>query len=130
MTRNSLAFRAIQIFSHRLSSVKRKQGVAGPSLPRKCNPYKRYPLHTCSGVNPRKEIDEYLLHKEKRVEKRNERIRDFRVFDLNYIPEKPLMRNEVKPVVDALLRHQKTSIANNVLIVRTRGSGKTLSGRS
>jgi Cdc6-like AAA superfamily ATPase len=72
------------------------------------------------------EIGEYLLHKEKTLEKGSERIKDFRVFDFNYIPEKPLMRDEVKPVVDALLRYQKTGIANNVLIVGTRGSGKTL----
>jgi cell division control protein 6 len=72
------------------------------------------------------EIEEYVLHKEKRLEKGSERIKDFRVFDFNYIPEKPLMRDEVKPVVDALLRYQKTGIANNILIVGTRGSGKTL----
>jgi len=72
------------------------------------------------------EIEEYVLHKEKRLEKGSERIKDFRVFDFNHIPEKPLMRDEVKPVVDALLRYQKTGIANNVLIVGTRGSGKTL----
>ncbi|MDP2897146.1 MAG: hypothetical protein Q8Q12_11430 [bacterium] len=44
------------------------------------------------------EIEEYLLHKEKRLEKGSERIKDFRVFDFNFIPEKPLMRDEVKPV--------------------------------
>jgi len=67
------------------------------------------------------EIEEYLLHKEKRLEKASERIKDFRFFDYNYIPEKPLMRDEVKPVKDALLRYQKTGIANNFLIVGTRG---------
>ncbi len=44
------------------------------------------------------EIEEYLLHKEKRLEKGSERIKDFRVFDFNYIPEKPLMSDGVKPV--------------------------------
>jgi len=72
------------------------------------------------------EIEEYVLHKEKKLAKGSERIKDFRVFDFNYIPEKPLMRDEVKPVVDALLRYQKTGIANNILVVGTRGSGKTL----
>lgn len=99
-------------------------------MPRNCNPYKSFPLYTCGGVNPRIEIDNYLLRKEKKLEKGSERIRDFRVFDFNCIPEKPQMRDEVKPVVDTLLRYQKTNIANNVLIAGTRGSGKTLSGRS
>jgi cell division control protein 6 len=90
------------------------------------NPYKPPPLYTCSGVNARMEIEEYVQHKEKKLERGSERIKDFRVFDFNYIPEKPLMRDEVKPAVDALLPYQKTGIANNVLIVGTRGSGKTL----
>jgi len=88
--------------------------------------YKPLSLYTCSGVSARMEIEEYVLHKEKKLAKGSERIKDFRVFDFNYIPEKPLMRDEVKPVVDALLRYQKTGIANNILVVGTRGSGKTL----
>jgi Cdc6-like AAA superfamily ATPase len=36
------------------------------------------------------------------------------------------MRDEVKPVVDALLRYQKTGTEDNVLIVGTRGSRNTL----
>ena len=73
------------------------------------------------------EIHEYLRHKEKRLSKGMSRIRDFRVFDFNYIPEKPLMRQELKPVIDGLLRYQKTGIANHLLIFGSRGSGKTLS---
>ncbi|MFH1616450.1 MAG: AAA family ATPase, partial [Planctomycetota bacterium] len=37
-----------------------------------------------------------------------------------------LMRNEVKPVIDALLRYQQSGIANNVLILGSKGSGKSL----
>lgn len=59
-----------------------------------------------------------------RREARGSKISGF--FDFNYIPEKPPMTDEVKPVVDALLRCQNTGIANNVVIVRTRGGGKTL----
>jgi len=60
------------------------------------------------------------------LEKGIKRIKNHRVFDFNYIPEKPLMREEVKPIVDALLRYKKTGIPNNLLIVGSRGSGKTL----
>ena len=73
------------------------------------------------------EIEEYLRRKEKHLEKGMSRIRDFRVFDFNYIPERPLMRRELQPVLDALLRYQKTGIANHLLVFGSRGSGKTLS---
>ncbi len=72
------------------------------------------------------EIKEYLSQKEKRLEKGIRKIRNHRVFDFNFIPEKPLMRDEVKPIVDALLRYDKTGIPNNLLVVGSRGSGKTL----
>ncbi len=73
------------------------------------------------------EIHEYLREKEKRLSRGMSRIRDFRVFDFNYIPEKPLMRQELRAVIDGLLRYQKTEIANHLLIVGSRGCGKTLS---
>ena len=72
------------------------------------------------------DIQEYLGQRQKSLDKTSERIRDFNVFDFNYIPEKPLMREEVKPVIDALLRYQQTGIANNVLILGSRGSGKSV----
>lgn len=72
------------------------------------------------------EIEEYLVQKDKRLEKKVRRIKDHRVFDFNFIPDKPLMRDEVKPIVDALLRYEKTGIPNNQLVTGTRGSGKTV----
>jgi len=73
------------------------------------------------------EIHEYVSLKEKRLSKGLSRIRDFQVFDFNYIPQEPLMREELKPIIDGLLRYQKTAIANHLLIFGSRGSGKTLS---
>lgn len=75
------------------------------------------------------DIQEYLQEKEKRLEKGAGRsgLRDMRVFDFNYIPQRPLMREELKPVIDAILRYTKTGIANHLLIVGSRGCGKTLS---
>lgn len=72
------------------------------------------------------EIEEYLLKKRKKLEKQAKKIRDFTVFDFNYIPEKPLMREETKPVIDSILRYERTGIPNNILIFGSRGSGKTL----
>ena len=61
------------------------------------------------------EIEGYLSERQRRFYKRREKIRSFEVFDFNYVPERPLMREEVKPVIDALLRYQQTGIANVLL---------------
>jgi len=72
------------------------------------------------------DIEKYLAETQHNLDKSKDRIKDFHVFDFNYIPEKLLMREEVKPVIDALLRYQQTGIANNVLILGSRGSGKSV----
>jgi Cdc6-like AAA superfamily ATPase len=73
------------------------------------------------------DIDEYLQDKAKQVEKCFGRIQNPQVFDFNYIPPAPLMRAELRPVIDALVRYEKTGVANHLLIVGSRGCGKTLS---
>jgi cell division control protein 6 len=75
------------------------------------------------------DILKYLAEKQRQLAVNSSRIRDVRVFDFNYIPPSPLMREEVKPVVDALLRYQQSGIANNVLILGCRGSGKSVMAR-
>ena len=72
------------------------------------------------------DIEKYLSERQARLDKSKDLIQNFDVFDFNYIPDKPLMREEVKPVIDALLRYQQTGIANNVLILGSRGSGKSV----
>ncbi len=73
------------------------------------------------------DILDYVKAKEKTLGKGVRRLRDPRVFEFNYIPDKPLMRDELKPVIDGLVRYSKTGIANHILIVGSRGCGKTLS---
>lgn len=75
------------------------------------------------------EIETYILKKEASIEKLKDRIKNFSVFDFNHIPSKPLMRKEVRPIVDSLLRYDKTNIPNNLAIIGSRGSGKTLTVR-
>ena len=72
------------------------------------------------------EISEYLLRQKSIIHKRADKIKDFNVFDFNYIPDKPLMREEVKSIIDALLKYEKTNIPSNSIIIGSRGSGKTL----
>jgi archaeal cell division control protein 6 len=71
-------------------------------------------------------ITDYVTRQASLFEQSSRRIKDFRIFDCNYIPEQPLMRDEVKPVIDACLRYLKTGIANHLFIFGSRGSGKTL----
>jgi len=72
------------------------------------------------------DIEQYLKEKQHHLVRSSSRIKDFSVFDFNYVPPKPFMREEVKPVIDALLRYQQTGIANNVLVLGCRGSGKSV----
>jgi Cdc6-like AAA superfamily ATPase len=75
------------------------------------------------------DISDYLNKKKKHLISSVSRIKDFKVFDFNYIPEKPLMRQEAKPIIDALLRYQQTGIANHILVLGSRGCGKSLLAR-
>jgi Cdc6-like AAA superfamily ATPase len=76
------------------------------------------------------DIQDYLSEQQRRLAAARRQIRDSRVFDFNYIPEKPLMREEIKPIIDALLRYQQTGIANHLLILGSRGSGKSVLARA
>ena len=75
------------------------------------------------------DIEKYLSEKLRHLARNANRIHNFNVFDFNYIPAKPLMREEVKPLIDALLRYRQTGIANHALILGTRGSGKSVLAR-
>jgi len=75
------------------------------------------------------DITEYLKTKQQDLKKNADRIQNFKIFDFNYIPNKPLMREEVKPLIDSLLRYDQTGIANNVIILGARGCGKSLSAK-
>jgi len=71
-------------------------------------------------------IQDYLQASQKKISENTSQIRDFRVFDFNFIPESPFMRQEVKPIIDNLLKYDKTNIPGNLVIYGARGSGKTL----
>lgn len=72
------------------------------------------------------DINQYVSDKVDHNSRKNNSVKDPQVFDFNFIPEQPLMREEVKPVIDALLRYKYTGIPNNLLVFGSRGSGKTL----
>ena len=72
------------------------------------------------------DLREYIQQKSKKLETGSLYIRDYRVFDFNYIPQKPLMRDEIRPIADAILRYMTTGIPNHLLIIGSRGCGKTV----
>ena len=53
-------------------------------------------------------------------------VKNYRVFDYSYIPEKPLMRQESKQIIDALMRFKVSGIPTHMCIIGSRGCGKTL----
>lgn len=75
---------------------------------------------------PDEDIETYIQKSREEVQRLNSDVRDFRVFDFNYIPEKPLIRTEAKRLIDLFVRYQQTGIPRNLVVIGARGSGKTL----
>jgi Cdc6-like AAA superfamily ATPase len=71
------------------------------------------------------DIESYFQKREDQYTQSN-LVKNYKVFDYNYIPEKPLMRQECRPIIDALMRFKVSGIPTNMSIIGSRGSGKTL----
>jgi cell division control protein 6 len=71
-------------------------------------------------------ITDYLKQQADHIDRSMSLIKDFHVFDFNYIPDEPLMREEAKPIINASLRYLRTGIPNHLFIFGSRGCGKTL----
>lgn len=72
------------------------------------------------------DIDRYLAAKKEDLTRKTSVVKNFNVFDLSYLPEQPLLREEAKAIIDAIVRYDHTGIPNNLLIHGARGSGKTV----
>jgi cell division control protein 6 len=72
------------------------------------------------------DIENYLRRRKEFIGQGSKQVKDFSVFDFNYIPDQPLLRAECQTLVDAMLRFDLTGIANHLAIIGSRGSGKTL----
>ena len=53
-------------------------------------------------------------------------IKDFSVFDFNYIPPEPFMREESKHLINEMLKFELSGIPSNQAVIGSKGSGKTL----
>jgi Cdc6-like AAA superfamily ATPase len=72
---------------------------------------------------------DYIEKSREEAERVGSSVKDFRVFDFSFIPDKPLVRPETKRIIDCLVRYQQTGIPRNLAIVGPRGCGKTLTFR-
>jgi Cdc6-like AAA superfamily ATPase len=72
------------------------------------------------------DIASYLSKSKYFLEERTNSIKDFAVFDYNYIPNEPVMREEVKEVIKNMLRFEMSGIPTHMTVIGSRGSGKTL----
>jgi len=68
----------------------------------------------------------YMTERRVRLSEQNQSIKDRTVFDFNFVPERPLVREESKQIIDALVSYESTGIPTNQVILGSRGSGKTL----
>jgi len=72
------------------------------------------------------DLKHYLESRRTSFSKENASVIDYDVFDFNHMPQKPLMREEARQIIDALVRYEETGIPTNQVIFGSRGSGKTL----
>lgn len=72
------------------------------------------------------DIKSYMLERRRNINKQASTISDYSIFDFNYVPQNPLIREETKQIIDAFLKYEKTNIPVNQVIFGSRGSGKTL----
>lgn len=72
------------------------------------------------------DIDSYIEMSLKQADRMSSAVKDFSVFDLNYLPDKPLIRDEVRRIIDVLVKYHKTGIPRHMLIAGGRGAGKTM----
>ena len=72
------------------------------------------------------DIVSYLNKREDSFKQGPTSVKNFKVFDYNYMPDKPIMRNEMDEVYKHLIRFEISGIPAHLAICGSRGSGKTL----
>ena len=70
--------------------------------------------------------NDYLRTRRERVEQEVKNIKNFDVFDFNYVPDQPIERPEMDRIVDAILKYERSHIPTNIFAFGSRGCGKTL----
>jgi Cdc6-like AAA superfamily ATPase len=72
------------------------------------------------------DVRAYFERQKEQLGQESRLVKDFSVFDFNYVPEEPLIREECKMLIDEMIRFDLSGVANHQAIIGSRGSGKTL----
>ncbi len=72
------------------------------------------------------DIASYLQEQRAELGKRTSTVKDFAVFDFNYVPKQPVMRDECRELIRDMLQFDLAGVPNHHAIIGSRGSGKTL----
>ena len=72
------------------------------------------------------DIESYLTKRMASLDGETSLVRDFRVFDFAWVPDKPLVRDEARPIIDALLTYGRTGVPQDLVVLGSRGCSKTL----
>jgi len=72
------------------------------------------------------DIAAYLQQQKEQIGQESKRVKDFSVFDFNYIPDQPIVRAECRELIDEMLRFELSGVASHYSVIGSRGSGKTL----
>ncbi len=67
------------------------------------------------------EIIDYINQRKEMTGKQKRLAKDFKMFDSNYIPYKPIMSAKLKPIIEALLRYEQSVISHDFIIFSSRG---------
>ena len=72
------------------------------------------------------DISTYMDKQKQLVGDASKKIKDLSVFDFNYIPDQPVMREEAKALIDEMVQFEVTGLPDHHAVIGSRGSGKTL----
>ncbi len=74
-------------------------------------------------------VRERLKRRMQSIGQKTHQVKDFSVFDFDYVPDEPLLREEAEQLIDEMLRFKITGIPTHHFVIGSRGSGKTLTLR-
>ena len=83
-------------------------------------------VNTSTGVDASMEIETFFKQQMKTAETRFKDIKDFSLFDFNYIPDEPIIRKETEQLINEMLRFEVSSIPTHQAIIGSKGCGKTV----
>ena len=72
------------------------------------------------------DVREHFRRRMQNIGRSAELVKNFSVFDFDYVPPEPLMREEAVELIDEMLRFKVTGIPTHHFIIGSRGCGKTM----